>query len=221
MFSVDGESSDAIEGLLRAVTAVAEEGMPETPAALRDQLVRLRQGCDRLEVQFALLASAFAATPEHEWQGCVSPIQWLRLECGMAAAAAWKAVCVGEQAEVLPESLDAVASGTVGFAHLAVLAGTARALRESPSAAGFDERPLLTQALAHPLARFRDDCAQIRHAHDAAAFLAEQAQDAEYRSLEVRTGEDRSSFLNGWFDPVGGATIRAALDPLARRDGER
>ena len=187
MFSVDGESSDAIEGLLRAVTAVAEEGMPETPAALRDQLVRLRQGCDRLEVQFALLASAFAATPEHEWQGCVSPIQWLRLECGMAAAAAWKAVCVGEQAEVLPESLDAVASGT----------------------------------LAHPLARFRDDCAQIRHAHDAAAFLAEQAQDAEYRSLEVRTGEDRSSFLNGWFDPVGGATIRAALDPLARRDGER
>lgn len=107
-----------------------------------------------------------------------------------------------------------------GFPHLAVLAGTAQALRKSKTATAFDEQPLLTQALAHPLARFRDDCAQVRHAHDAAAFLAEQSQDAEYRSLETRTGEDRLGFLNGWFDVVGWATIRTALDPLARRSGK-
>jgi hypothetical protein len=115
--------------------------------------------------------------------------------------------------------LDALAAGDVGFAHVAVLAGTVQALRESPSATPFDEQPLLTQARAHPLARFRDDCAQARHAHDAAAFLAEQSRDVEYRSLETRTTEGRLGFLNGWFDAVGWTTIRTALDPLARRTG--
>jgi hypothetical protein len=88
-----------------------------------------------------------------------------------------------------------------------------------PTAAGFDERPLLTQALAHPLARFRVDCAQVRHADDAAAFRAEQSQDVEYRSLEARTTDGRLGFMNGWFDAVGWMTIRTALDPLARRTG--
>jgi hypothetical protein len=219
MFNADGDRSDPVHTLLGAVRAVAEEHVPGDPAVLRDQLVRLRKGCDQLEVHFSLLAAAFADTPETEWQGCVSPIQWLRLECGMTASAAWKAICVGDQAPVLPATLDAVASGELGFPHLAVLAGTARALRESPTAIGFDEQPLLTQALAHPLARFRDECAQVRHAHDAAAFLAEQSQDVEYRCLEVRTGEERSGFMNGWFDAVGWTTIRTALEPLARRTG--
>lgn len=211
--------TDPLGDLMGAVTVVTLQSVPDDPAALRDQLVRLRQAVDLLEVQFSRLAAAFAATPEKEWQGCVSPIQWLRLDCGMTGSAAWKAVCVGEQAPVLPGTLDALAAGDVGFAHLAVLAGTAQALRDSRTAAEFDEQPLLTQARAHPLARFRDDCAQVRHAHDAAAFLAEQSQDVEYRSLETRTAEGRLGFLNGWFDAVGWATIRTALDPLARRSG--
>ena len=214
-----GGATDPIEGLLSAVAVVTELGVPENPAALRDQLIRLRRATDLLEVQFSRLAAAFAATPEAEWQGSVSPIQWLRLDCGMTGSAAWKAVCVGEQAPVLTGTLDALAAGDVGFAHLAVLASTAQALRESPTAVGFDERPLLTQALAHPLTRFRDDCAQVRHAHDAAAFLAEQSRDVEYRSLETRTTDGRLGFLNGWFDAVGWATLRTALDPLARRSG--
>lgn len=219
MYSGANAGGDPIDGLLVAVTAVAGQDVPAAPAVLRDQLLRLRRGSDLLEVQFSKLAAAFAATAEEEWQGCISPIQWLRLECGMTAAASWKAICVGEQAEVLPESVEAVTEGKVGFGHLAALAGTAQALRQSATATNFDEQPLLAQALAHPLARFRDDCAQVRHAHDAAAFLAGQSQDVEYRSLDVRTGEDRTSFLNGWFDAVGSASIRAALDPLARRTG--
>jgi hypothetical protein len=219
MSSGADEGGDLIQGLLGAVAAVSSERVPDEPAALRNQLQQLRRASDLLEVHFSRLAAAFAATPEQEWQGCVSPIQWLRSECGMTGSAAWKAVCVGEQAAVLPESLDAVAAGDVGFSHLALLAGTAQALRESSTSTPFDEQPLLTQALAHPLARFRDDCAQVRHAADAAAFLAEQSKDAEYRSLDVRTGEDRTGFLNGWFDAVGWATIRTALDALARRSG--
>lgn len=220
MFGGADDDFDPIEGLRSSVALVVAQDVPADPEALRDQLRRIRQASDRLEVHFSRVASAFAATPETEWQGCVSPIQWFRLECGMTASAAWKAICVGDQAAAIPDSLDAVAEGKVGFAHLAVLAGTAQALRQTPAeAAAFDEQPLLAQALAHPLARFRDDCAQVRHAHDAAAFLTAQSQDLEYRSLEVRTGEEHTGFVNGWFDTVGWATIRTALDPLARRTG--
>jgi hypothetical protein len=197
----------------------AEVRPSKTPAALREELIRLRTVIDRLEVQFSSVAAAFAATDETEWQGHVSPIQWIRTQCGMTAAAAWKAVCVGDQAAALPRSIQAVEQGRIGFAHLAVLAGTARALRESPTAVGFDEQPLLNQALAHHLARFRDDCAHVRHAHDAQAFLAEQAEDVEYRALEVRSGEGGAVFVNGYFDRVAGATLRAVLDPLARAAG--
>jgi hypothetical protein len=73
--------------------------------------------------------------------------------------------------------------------------------------------------VAHTLNRFRDDCAHVRHAHDAQAFLVEQAEDVEYRTLEVRTGEEGVEFLNGYFDRVGGATIRTAFDVLARPAG--
>ena len=62
-----------------------------TPSAPREELIRLRSVIDRLELQFSSVAAAFAATEENEWQGHVSPIQWIRNQCGMTAAAAWKA----------------------------------------------------------------------------------------------------------------------------------
>jgi Domain of unknown function (DUF222)/HNH endonuclease len=210
----DGGVDPSVPQPLGAATAPRR-----TPAALREELIRLRRVIDRLELQFSSVAAAFAATEEKEWQGHVSPIQWIRNQCGMTAAAAWKAICVGDQAPALPHSIKAVSEVRIGFAHLAVLAGTARALRESPTAAGFDEKPLLDNAVAHTLNRFRDDCAHVRHAHDAQAFLAEQAEDVEFRTLDARTGEEGVEFLNGYFDRVGGATIRAALDVLARPAG--
>jgi Domain of unknown function (DUF222)/HNH endonuclease len=216
----DGDASrPALERLMEAIRVLRAAPIPEVAAALRHELIGTRRAIDLLEVQFSLVASEFASTDEGEWQGYVSPIQWMRVECGMTAGAAWKAVCVGDQAPALPLTLSAVDAGPLSFAHLATLAGTARVLRESPTSVAFDERPLLEHALAHDLKRFRDDCAHVRHAHDAAAFRAEQVANAEYRSLDVRTEESGAVFAQGWFDPVGGATVRLALDRLARRCG--
>ncbi len=220
MCDSDGDHSPtALERLVEAIRAVRAGPIPEVPNSLRDELVGIRRAIDLLEVQFSLVASAFASTDEGEWQGHVSPIQWMRVECGMTAGAAWKAICVGDQASDLPLSVAAVEAGPLGFAHLATLAGTARAIGESPTSAPFDERPLLEHALAHDLKRFRDDCAHARHAHDAAAFRAEQVETENYRTLDVRTEEGGAVFAQGWFDPVGGATVRKALDRLARRCG--
>jgi hypothetical protein len=143
----------------------------------------------------------------------------MRVECGMTSAAATSAIAVGTHAMALRESIAAVEQGRLGFAHLALMAGTARAFRESPTASAFDEQPLLDQATHHSLSRFRVDCAHARHAHDAEAFHAEQLKDVGYRTLDVRTGEGGAVFIKGFLDPVGGATLCTALDPLARSTG--
>jgi hypothetical protein len=210
---------DEIGRLAAAVDCLRQRLRAKAPEVLRDDLSRLRRIIDRVELEFATVAGAFAETEEEEWQGCLSPVQWLRVECGMTSAAAASAIAVGSHAEVLAESVGAVEDGKLGFAHLALMASTARAFRESPTATAFEEQPLLQQAMSHELSRFRADCAHVRHAHDVEAFQAEQRQDVEYRTLEVRTGEGGAVFIKGFFDAVGGATICTALDPLARRAG--
>ncbi len=219
-----GRSGDAIDALAAAVQRVRARGPAASQAALQDELIRLRRAADLLELAFAATASAFDARYDENWGGYPTAINWIRAECRMSSAAAVKAVCVGEEAAAIPLSIAALEQGRLGFAHLSLLAATAKGVRETPNPAGvevapFDERPLLKQALAHPLKRFRDDCAHVRHAHSAALFLAAQNDDEVYRTLEVRTGEEGALFLHGCLDAVGGATLRTALDPLARWRG--
>jgi len=208
-----------IRRLASATDCVRRRSRTANPVSLRDELIRLRRIVDRIELEFATVAGAFAATEEEEWQGCLSPLHWMRLECGMSAAAASSAIAVGSQADSLSESIAAVEDGRLGFAHLALMAGTARAFQASPTAIPFEEQPLLDQAVNHTLSRFRVDCAHARHAHDAQAFQAEQLRDVDYRMLEVRTGEGGAVFIKGFLDPVGGATLCTALDPLASSAG--
>ena len=217
-------SGDALDALLIAVRRVRAQGPAVGQAALQEELIRLRRVSDLLELAFAASASAFDACYDEDSGGYPSAINWLRVECKMASGAAAKAVCVGEEAAGIPLSISALEEGRLGFAQLGLLAATAQGVRETPNPAGvevapFDERPLLKQALTHSLRRFRDDCAHVRHAHSAALFLAAQNDDERYRTLEVRAGEDGALFLHGCLDKVGGATLRTALDPLARRLG--
>lgn len=214
-----GPGGDEIGGLASATQRLRARSRSVAPQVLREELTRLRRIIDRIELEFSVVAGAFAATDEEEWQGCVSPPRWMRVECGMTSASASSAIAVGSQTAVLAESIAAVEEGRLGFAHLALLAGTARAFQVSPTATPFEEQPLLEQAMSHNLSRFRADCAHARHAHDAEAFQAEQLKDVEYRTLEVRTGENGAVFVKGFLDPVGGATLCTALDPLARRAG--
>jgi len=214
-------SGDAIDALMAAVRRVRARGPATSQPALQGELIRLRRAADLLELAFAASASAFDAGYDENSGGYPSAINWIRVECKMSSTAAVKAVCVGEEAAAIPLSVAAVEEGRLGFAHLSLLAATAQGVRETANPAGvevapFDEQPLLKQALVHPLKRFRDDCAHVRHAHSAALFLAAQNDDEVYRTLEVRSGEDGALFLHGCLDAVGGATLRTALDPLAR-----
>jgi hypothetical protein len=189
------------------------------PAAIAGELRELRQTCNLLELEFSVIAAEFAATEEYDAQGAVSPISWIRHECQMTGHAAAGAICVGEQAARLPRSVEAMSSGRIGFAHLALMAGTARAVRESSSGSAFDERPLLRAAQREMVNRFRSTCAHVRHAADAAGFLAEQNDQVELRWLRLLPCDDGALVVRGMLDSVGGAALRTALEPLARRAG--
>jgi hypothetical protein len=138
----------------------------------------------------------------------------------MTGGAAADRVAVGEQLAHLPDAVGAMAAGEIGFPHLALIARTASALAESETAKPFDEARVLEKARHFSVGKFRDFCHHMRHAADPEAYGTEQAQGAESRSLTLSTGEGGMVWLRGVFDPEGGAVLRTALEPLARRSGK-
>jgi hypothetical protein len=189
-----------------------ESGVP--PAEVEDFLLRLRRGCDSLELEFSTVAAGFAATYDDDMQCDPSPIAWLRNNCHMTGHAAAAAISVGEAAAELAVTTDAMTEGRVGFAHLASMAQTKQAV--AASGATLDEARLLRKAEKQTPNEFRKSCAHARHAADSVAFLAEQRQDIEARFLELRSlGDNGCMWIRGFLDAAGAATVRAALLPLA------
>jgi hypothetical protein len=179
------------------------------------KLIGLRQAIDSLELEFAQTAAEFARTDEYDEQGSTSPIDWIRHTCHMTSTTAAACLAVGKNLERLPESVQAVKSGDIGFAHLTVMARTLNAVPDR-----FQEGRLLEQARESSPGKFHYICRHFRHAADPKGYAAEQAEQVENRSLHLSMWEDGSYILNGYLDAVGGAAVRTALEPLARKSGE-
>ncbi|HEY8674681.1 MAG TPA: hypothetical protein VIO13_01760 [Candidatus Dormibacteraeota bacterium] len=121
-----GGKTTSLEGLLQAIEAFLGGPPIELTA---------------YELGFAREAAVFATTEEYEAQGSTSPIDWVRHQCGMSGNAAARAIATGEQLESLPASVAALEAGRIGFAHLALPAGTARALRTTTLGPVPDDAP--------------------------------------------------------------------------------
>jgi hypothetical protein len=184
-------------------------------AAAGDEVEHLLHQVDLLLIQASQAAARFAATNEYDRQGYASPIDWIRFNCHQTSTVAADLIAVGEKLERVPESTQALRSGEIGFAHLKAMARTAGAL-----GAAFDEAVLLAKARENSPGKFYYVCNHYRHAADRKGYEAEQADMSENRKLWISTGEDGAVWINGVFDPVGGASIRTALEPLARRSGK-
>ncbi|TMD71845.1 MAG: DUF222 domain-containing protein [Chloroflexi bacterium] len=81
----------------------------------------------------------------------------------------------------------------------------------------FDESVLLGLARKMSPGKLYYKSMQYRHSVDAKGYALEQADAVENRHLRLTTGEDGCLLINGVLDPVGGAVVRTALEPLARR----
>jgi hypothetical protein len=207
--------------LLEAVVEFCECPPPATGPERAARLAHSRHAIDLLELKFSQDSAAFAATDEYDQQGAVSPIQWIRLNCHMGGGAAADRLAVGEEFPNLFESSQAMADGEIGFAHLALIARTSTAIAnaEGPGKP-FDESRLLDKAREYSVGRFRNFCDHARHAGDPEGYVNDETKRVEARSLEFSTGEGGMVWLRGMLDPEGGAAVRTALEPLARRSGK-
>src|SRR5207247_10292516 len=100
----------------------------------------LRHAIAKLELEFARFAAEFAQGEQWDDEGLNSAADWMRFNCHMTSGAAWNALQVGRQLGKLPQSLEALRQGEIGYAHLATLANTADKLK------GFEESELLPLA---------------------------------------------------------------------------
>src|SRR6202140_1100054 len=176
------------------------------------ELMQLLHQVNLLLLSASQAAARFAATDEYDRQGYASPIHWIPFICPQTSTAAADLIAVGAKLERVPESTQAVANGEIGFAHLKAMVRTANAV-----GARFDEPLLLSKAKENSPGKFYYLCNHYRHSAERKGYEGEQADLVENRKLWISTGEDGAVWINGVFDPIGGASIRTALEPLARR----
>src|SRR2546421_4152704 len=191
--------------------AIAPESGPELAA----EMIRVRLSVDQLELYFSRLSARFAQTDEYDAQGFDGPIAWIKANCHMSGGAAADRVCAGEQLEQLEKSEAAVLAGEIGFAHFAQIANTSAKVGER-----LDETALLRHARKEGVAKFRETCIHARHAADPEGVVEEEVQGVELRELTLTDTDDGLVVVSGTLDKVGGAALRTALEPLAKRTGK-
>src|SRR6266576_5495655 len=184
-------------------------------AERRERLLTLARESDRIALEFSLVAAGFAETDECEEDGFESPIAWIKANCHMSGGAAADRVCAGKQLDRLDRSEAAVLTGEIGFAHFAHIARASAAVGER-----LDETTLLRHARKELVAKFRDTCIHARHAADPNGVAEEEAKGVEARCLTITNTDDGMVAVSGTLDKVGGAALRTALVPFAKRMGK-
>jgi hypothetical protein len=227
---------------MSAVAAATSSGLPPLPVSLlidefqeaivgdlpeddlTGRLERRQYVIDRLKLDFAKdaarLAAQFATENAGDLLDAPTAGEWIRHNCKTTGSVAYDAINVGEQLHRLSKCADAVAAGTIGFAHLSVIARTAKALDGLRTEPAFSEDELLERARESSVGRLWHYCMRLRHALDPDGVAQEQRIAVEERRLQFSVWDDGSVLISGRLDPVGGAALRTALEPLAQPMGE-
>ena len=212
--------SPCLSSLIAEIERFCASPSPVGGDQLAADLREVARGRNLLDLKFSEMAAAFAQTDQYDAEGCISPIHWMRLNCHMTSGAAADRVVVGERVASMSQSIDAMVSGEVGFPHLALIAREAEAVAELGGGKPFDEAALLSKARELTVGRFRNYCHHHRHAIDPAGYAANEAEACQARALTLKTGEGGMLWIRGVLDPEGGAVLRTALEPLAKRNGK-
>ena len=215
-------ASRALARLAAALDRFARDWLPrqQPGSQLATELPELRRSIDRLELLFSDGAAALTEAGDAQLQGSTSPAGWLSRHCRMSAYAAAQRLRVGHQLSRLPASARALAEGEIGFAHLVLIADTARAVATSPTGGGvLDEAALLAAAREIRVSDFRHHCHHVRHAADPEGCAAAEEKARQAGRLELRSDGDGTVRIKGRLEASDGATLKTALEPLARRRG--
>ncbi|MGH8885447.1 MAG: DUF222 domain-containing protein [Egibacteraceae bacterium] len=138
----------------------------------------------------------------------------LRLTRGEARAQAETAVAL----EGLPETAAAAREGTIGVGQAQVAVQTAKELR--PDAREELDRLVAGDGGGMDRRRLRERVDEWTHTVDPEALAGRERRAwANRRASVTSDGPDGSGRVDARLDPVGTATLTAALDPLARKTG--
>jgi len=107
-----------------------------------------------------------------------------------------------------------LASGEVGYQHVAILAKTAEHV--GVAAVRKDEANLLQAAQTMDPGQFMTVAKNFEHRIDAAGALAEANRAYERRYLHISEPQDGLVRPDGALDAEGGATLRTALGPFMK-----
>jgi hypothetical protein len=94
---------------------------------LTAEMVQMRREIDQCELEFSRLAAAVAEIDCWDEESDTA-INWITFNCKMTRNVAADCVAVGEQLSRMPESIQAMHAGEIGFAHMPVMARTAKAV---------------------------------------------------------------------------------------------
>ena len=183
-------------------------------AELAEKLIAKQRQCDLLLLEISDLAAQLAETEFFDDQGFNSPIDWMRFTCHLSEKAAADRIAVGRMAPKLPESVQAVKAGEIGFAHLATMARTVEHVGRAADLDG-----LLELARKVTPGKFFFECQHYRHSVDAKGYCDEQSDQTFNHYLSLSMAESGHLLINGVIDPVGGAIVRTAIDSLAQLSG--
>lgn len=191
-----------------------------TPEQNASAIIRLSHLRDLISL---LMAEHSAALDRSEacldW-GSTSTVDWIRHKGKLSWGSATDCVNVGRELPNLPKSVEALATGTIGFGHLSIIARNAAVFRGSESAEPFDESHLLRVAEKSSVGRLWYHFIHLRHRFDPQAVADDQRDAAESRYLQLTEGDDGWLFIKGGFDSIAKSTILTAIEALARPSGE-
>src|SRR6202521_4173992 len=156
-----------------------------TDVAVGEELIRLCRERDLLDLQIAPLAARVAEGGAGDLDGSNSAIDWMRFNCHMTSNTAADLIAVGKGLHRMPESVQAVGAGEIGYAHTKAMARTANALGTK-----FHEAPLLEKARENSPGKFYYICNHYRHAADREGYEAEQAELVENRKVWITKCDD-------------------------------
>src|SRR5438046_3759784 len=181
---------------------------------MAQELVLRERQIALLELEASVLAFQPLENGFLEDAGYNSPTDWLRFNCHLTDKVASDRIQVGEQLAAMPASVEAMRAGEIGYGHLTVMARTAEAVGKR-----FEESRLVPLARKHTPGKFYYKSLHYRHSIDAKAYCQEQSEQEINHHLSLSTSESGHLLVNGVLDPVGGAAVRTALEPLAQKSG--
>lgn len=211
---IEGVGGGVNADLAALLSAVENFGRRDRVDISGQDLILLRGAIGRLELEFAGMAASFAETDQYEDDGSSCPFEWIRHNCKVSGYLAGQSMTVGQRRPRLPHTVAALEAGEIGYGHLTLIAGLSEKVGTQ-----VDETELVAQAKEMSVSRFRYVCEKARHMYEREVVEIEAADQVDQRSLRFVECQDGRIAIEAVLDNVGGALLRSALEPLARRSG--